>query len=100
MEVEESTRYALEVAGSHEGAVCPGSSPELAPRMAADSLTATSRALASCPPGELKRPRRLFGTGDRQQFAAKLNAAQRGSIGDMDPNMFSHLMHSHGKEVG
>ena len=52
-EVEENIRYALEAVGSHEGTVCPGSSPELAAKMTADALTATSRALASRPPGEL-----------------------------------------------
>ena len=55
-EVEENIGYALEAVGSHEGAVCPGSSLELlelAVKMAADALTATSRELASRPPGEL-----------------------------------------------
>ena len=88
---------------------CPNSSLEIV----ASALIATSRALVSCPAGDLnaalviaeKLVRDVLiwmvqlhtPLGDRFSFVACLTAAVGAE--NMDSNMFSHLMHSHSKEV-
>lgn len=87
--------------------------PEGTPETAAKALMASSRARASCPPGELHaslgradksvRDFLVWKTqlraplGDRNAFVDSLTAAVGARV--IDTNMFSHLMHSHSKEV-
>jgi hypothetical protein len=88
---------------------------ESSPAIAADGLIAAMRRLASCPKAhqlydtlakavQVVRDYFIWRTqlrtpiGDRPAFIANLSAAMGFDV-KADPNLYSHLMHSHNKEV-
>jgi hypothetical protein len=108
-DVEEHIKYAQECLNLTNGEQ---------PKMAASALNATSQALASCLPGKLNaalgvaeicvRDNLIWRTqlrcplGDRCSFVASLMKSVDGLVdgeGNVDSDKFSHLMHSHSREV-